>query len=1212
VRLVWQAEGAGGGNTEAMLDNGRSGDGLAGDGVFGAFLPELPHGTIVGYRIELDSQSGAMATYPPRPRAGGNAPLYLYEVDDDAPLANGSVTYRVILSERDLNTLKSRSLQSDVLLHATFIGEGEVHHLVGIRYRGETSRSRTRKSYRLEFPPEKPFRGCEVLLLNGSGTEGSVPRTALEDLVVSDMFRRSGYPYAQGWPVNLHFRGGVAGDLQGNEHVDPFYIRKEHLGRDFLSRYFGASGEGNLYRARDPQSGIGTGDLTYRGTDPDDYRRVYEKESNRDEDDFSDIIELTRAFDLGQTADGELDAAMLRLIDVRQWAAFFAIQDYCTNIDGGIHTNNGEDFFIYHVPDDAPRADAGLWLILPWDSDESFDNPDAGLFLTRVETVRRFIRRPLFARLYLQSLRTLAKEAGTLEEIRASYAHAGRVFPAAQARSVLDSMDGYVTRRLALIGRQVISGLDAAVPPAAAGTGVALVSAGARWSYHKGEDEPSFGTLEWAARDFDASRWPTGPSGFGYGDGDDATQLDDMQEGAGPGYLSLYIRKGFEVADPGAFSSFSLIVDYDDAFVAYLNGVEVARSPNMIFPGGPGEPIPHDSELGDSINHEASGGGSGANPPESFPIPGWRDVVVGGANVLALQGFNSTRDSSDFSLIPELVALPIASTQGGGWGSDLVVTGPSGTLVGSADASTTFSIVVAGVLAQVTREPPGSGPPYGLGWRAQVPFALGENLVAVEAYPGPDGIGVPSESMALRVLRVSGDLRRVGGSIRGDSSWSEEDGPYLIESSLRVEAGSRLTIGSGTWVFLGPGVSLTVEGRLDIGGTAERPVLFRAFERDSRWGRILFERTGTGAADHVHALRHVRFDLGHAPSDLQGFLRVRESRLIIEDVVMERIDALAVEAEGSILEMRRSEIRACRGGVAANGTTLRLEDCVVRDLEGGASAVLLTRNLSGRSAIRRSRVERSPGDGILIREAGVDVTANVIADVGGTGLAFEAEGMDGPSLAAGNVIRGARTGVSLSGGARVADGDHDTVAFCETGMRLSADASGSRSALDSMILWRNRQHLSVEGPFDLDLVRSCVGEGAAWPGEGNVAVDPLFADPFRGDFSLRPGSPCAGAGKGGTDMGATGFSPGGVPFTRGDPDRNDAVNLTDAIVILGYLFQGTAGIDCLDAADVDDDGKVDLTDAIYLLNFLFLGGPEVVLPYPEAGTDPTLDELPCG
>ncbi|MBI4606062.1 MAG: hypothetical protein HY721_29195 [Planctomycetes bacterium] len=88
---------------------------------------------------------------------------------------------------------------------------------------------------------------------------------------------------------------------------------------------------------------------------------------------------------------------------------------------------------------------------------------------------------------------------------------------------------------------------------------------------------------------------------------------------------------------------------------------------------------------------------------------------------------------------------------------------------------------------------------------------------------------------------------------------------------------------------------------------------------------------------------------------------------------------------------------------------------------------------------------------------------------------------------------------------------------------------------------------------------------------------------------------------------------GGPPepsFRRGDADDNGAVNLTDAVFILGNLFRGGAAPSCPDTADADDNAVVNLTDAVYLLNHLFRGGPEPPLPGRETcGPDPTADEL---
>ena len=89
---------------------------------------------------------------------------------------------------------------------------------------------------------------------------------------------------------------------------------------------------------------------------------------------------------------------------------------------------------------------------------------------------------------------------------------------------------------------------------------------------------------------FDDQNWSEGASGFGYDDGDDATIIPT-------GTLSIYLRKTCTITNLNDISSLILDIDYDDAFVAYINGVEIARA-NIN-----GVPPPFNS--GTSQDHEA-------------------------------------------------------------------------------------------------------------------------------------------------------------------------------------------------------------------------------------------------------------------------------------------------------------------------------------------------------------------------------------------------------------------------------------------------------------------------------------------------------------------------------------------------------------------------------------------------------------------------------
>ena len=91
-------------------------------------------------------------------------------------------------------------------------------------------------------------------------------------------------------------------------------------------------------------------------------------------------------------------------------------------------------------------------------------------------------------------------------------------------------------------------------------------------------------TIPWQDADYDDSNWRSGngPFGFGTSVSPGTNVAGDIQNFS----LSLYLRKTFSVSAGNAASNATLQLDvrHDDGFIAFLNGVEVARR-NMGFPG---------------------------------------------------------------------------------------------------------------------------------------------------------------------------------------------------------------------------------------------------------------------------------------------------------------------------------------------------------------------------------------------------------------------------------------------------------------------------------------------------------------------------------------------------------------------------------------------------------------------------------------------------
>jgi len=172
-----------------------------------------------------------------------------------------------------------------------------------------------------------------------------------------------------------------------------------------------------------------------------------------------------------------------------------------------------------------------------------------------------------------------------------------------------------------------------------------VVDLGTGWKYFKGTQEPAPGTdgeptVDWAKPGFDDSAWLDGATGIGYGDGDDATVLTDMRGN----YLSVYLRRRFTIDDPKQAGNLILEVAYDDGFVAYLNGVEVARSETM-------------EDLGDppAYDRDTDGGHEVSSDIEQYNLKSFAAALQPGENVLAFQVHNTSLGSSDLSLLPRLL-----------------------------------------------------------------------------------------------------------------------------------------------------------------------------------------------------------------------------------------------------------------------------------------------------------------------------------------------------------------------------------------------------------------------------------------------------------------------------------------------------------------------------------------------------------------------------
>ncbi|MFM7006341.1 MAG: CotH kinase family protein [Flavobacteriales bacterium] len=143
----------------------------------------------------------------------------------------------------------------------------------------------------------------------------------------------------------------------------------------------------------------------------------------------------------------------------------------------------------------------------------------------------------------------------------------------------------------------------------------------------------------WQASSFNDAAWTSAKGGFGFGDNDDFTILPNNT-------TVVFLRRTFSINDLSSILALALHIDYDDGYVAYLNGTEIARNG---IPNG----VPGYNTLANT-SHEAQLYQNG-QPDLILMTPfEFQNILLQGQNTLSLAVFNQSANSSDFTCRPFL------------------------------------------------------------------------------------------------------------------------------------------------------------------------------------------------------------------------------------------------------------------------------------------------------------------------------------------------------------------------------------------------------------------------------------------------------------------------------------------------------------------------------------------------------------------------------
>ncbi len=803
-----------------MFDDGAHGDDQAQDGVFGALIPAQQNGKMVEFFVEARDAGGKGRTWPAPSLVDGvpqQVTNALYQVDGafdpaqpwapaDQPL------YRLIMTEAERARLadigngsggpgSEDDSDSAAHMNGTFIsmdGTGvELRYEVGIRNRGKGSRSNAggayRNNYRVDFTSDQRWKG--VTAINIKARYGYVA------VLGSAVWRMANLPAERITPVKVHVNGQ---DLAfNNDRMFGLYATVEVIDNEFVARHFPSDREGNAYRCMND-----TADLSYRGTNPNNYRTPYEKQTNVAANDYNDIIRLT--YVLNNTPPENLVEEARKVIRLDQWLRFLAVDALCGNREGGLTTPRGDDYAMYRG-----ALDTRFWL-LAHDLDTLFGQGDTGAD----------INRDIHVYAGLNGLHELLTHPDVLPLYHAQFLDLiDTVFSPQQFDPLVDQVLGdsvpeqtrtrikqFVAQRsaavLAQIPRQLtitstlpvangyarttettftLSGTaDAAktrsvlvngVPAAwsaqdgtwqsgvAWGSAEPLVSTGSEWKYL--DDGSDQGTA-WQNAGFDDSVWRSGKAELGYGDGGEVTTVNSGPTGSR--FITTYFRRSFTASNVSGYTTLHLRLLRDDGAVVYLNGAEVCRS-NM-----PQGPLNYDTR--------ASAGLSGSEESTfvDYDLP--PALLREGDNLLAVEIHQNAPSSTDISFDLGLEAVRQSVQEGS--------------------------------------------------------LQPGINRIIVQSFEGRDGAGNLVEEGYFDIWCDNGGGSEISGTLASDKVLDAASGPWHVTGAVTVPAGRTLTIEPGTTLFFDAGTGITINGLLVAEGNAYQRITLTKVPGSGNWAGLQF------------------------------------------------------------------------------------------------------------------------------------------------------------------------------------------------------------------------------------------------------------------------------------------------------------------------------------------------------------------------------------
>jgi hypothetical protein len=271
---------------------------------------------------------------------------------------------------------------TDPFFPAQFQYGDTIINSVGVRVKGNSSVSASsqKKSFKLDFNEfsNATFLGMKRLNLNNLDLE--------PDFLREKMFLDFTSKFVAAMRA-VHCR------LYVNDVYWGLYLAVEQPDKPMMVNRFGQSEDGNLYSAAESYA-----DLTYLGTNQASYYDFFALETNKTQNDWSDLVRFIDI--LNNTAAAGLPSRLEPVCDVNNMLSSIALNILFSNVDS--YSGAASEFFLYH------RTDTGRFAHIHWDLHEGFGlNGDGSRKVSSPMTLSPFWlppsdwgSRPLMAKLW--------------------------------------------------------------------------------------------------------------------------------------------------------------------------------------------------------------------------------------------------------------------------------------------------------------------------------------------------------------------------------------------------------------------------------------------------------------------------------------------------------------------------------------------------------------------------------------------------------------------------------------------------------------------------------------------------------------------------------------------------------------------------------------------------------------------------------------------